>query len=449
MTLWMRLKELRRYPSAMAGVFVMLLLVLMSIYAVVRYPYSQAITLWRAGEMVWLENPRNAAPKWFNWFGADLPETIILTPEKGRVLATEALGGGGKRQTVLYTFDYPWKGGFPREISIFFESTYVRTPPQVLLFWRTPDGREINLGTQVLRRSGRYLLSADPALIKRLGDRPPHEALFARPALAANAGGPERPLPGRYELICDIFTFEPESEVKLKTIIYGQVHGWAGTDHLRRDISIALLWGAPIAIAFGMSAALTLTLWYLTISALGAWFGGWIDALVDRLTELRMILPLLPILIMIGMFFSRSLWLILAVIIAYGLIGGSKGYRAMFLQARALPYLEAARAYGAGNFRIVFRYLVPRFLPLAIPAFVQAIPSYVFLEASLALLGLGDPLLPTWGKIIQDAYSQGALFVGYYYWILLPAAMLLVTGVGFAMVGMALDRIFNPKLRTL
>ena len=442
MNLWMRLRELRRYPSAMVGIGVIFLLCFMSIYAMIRYPYQEAIALWRAGETVWLEVPRNAAPKWFNWFGADLPETIKLSSDKAQVLAFEDFGGVTRR-VLLFSFDFLWRGGFPKEIAVFYEATYARTPPKVSFSWRTPDGREIFLSSLTLRASGRYLPMADTALMRRLGGRPPHEALFARP------DDPSRPLVGRYELVAEVFSFEPETVVWLRPIIYGQVYGWAGTDHLRRDISIALLWGAPIAIAFGMSVALTLTFWYLSISALGAWFGGWVDALVDRLTELRMILPLLPILIMVGMFFSRSLWIILAVLILYGLIGGSKGYRAMYLQARALPYLEAARAYGAGSFRIIFRYLVPRFLPLAIPAFVQAIPGYVFLEASLAILGLGDPLLPTWGKVIQDAYSQGALFVGYYYWILLPAAMLFVTGVGFAMVGMALDRVFNPRLRTL
>jgi peptide/nickel transport system permease protein len=82
-----------------------------------------------------------------------------------------------------------------------------------------------------------------------------------------------------------------------------------------------------------------------------------------------------------------------------------------------------------------------------IPGLVSAVPAFVFLEASLAVLGLGDPVLPTWGKIIQDANSNGALYRGYYYWILEPAVLLMATGLGFAMLGFALDRIFNPKLR--
>jgi peptide/nickel transport system permease protein len=73
----------------------------------------------------------------------------------------------------------------------------------------------------------------------------------------------------------------------------------------------------------------------------------------------------------------------------------------------------------------------------------------VFLEASLAVLGLGDPTLPTWGKVIQNANAEGALHKGYYYWILEPAALLMLAGLAFAMVGFALDRVFNPRLREL
>jgi peptide/nickel transport system permease protein len=88
-------------------------------------------------------------------------------------------------------------------------------------------------------------------------------------------------------------------------------------------------------------------------------------------------------------------------------------------------------------------------IPLLIPGLVSAVPTFVFLEASLAVLGLGDPVLPTWGKIINDAYVNGALYKGEYYWIVEPAVLLMITGLGFAMLGFALDRIFNPRLREL
>jgi peptide/nickel transport system permease protein len=84
---------------------------------------------------------------------------------------------------------------------------------------------------------------------------------------------------------------------------------------------------------------------------------------------------------------------------------------------------------------------------MLIPQFIVLIPAYVFLEASLAVLGLGDPILPTWGKIIDDSRSNGALFQGFYYWVLEPSALLMFTGLAFSMLGFALDRIFNPRLR--
>jgi peptide/nickel transport system permease protein len=188
----------------------------------------------------------------------------------------------------------------------------------------------------------------------------------------------------------------------------------------------------------------------MVIAAFGTWFGGWVDDFIQRITEVNLVLPFLPILIMIGTFYSRGIFLMLGVTILLSIFGGSiKNYRAIFLQIKAASYIEAAQAYGANNARIILNYMVPRIVPLIIPALVTLIPTYVFLEASLAVLGLGDPVLPTWGKIINDAQSNGALYQGYYYWVLEPAVLLMVTGLAFALVGFALDRIFNPRLRGL
>ena len=211
---------------------------------------------------------------------------------------------------------------------------------------------------------------------------------------------------------------------------------------------IPLLWGAPVALTFGLIASLGSSVLTMIIAALGTWYSGWIDELIQRITEVNLVLPFLSILIMIGTFYSRSLWVILGATIALSIFTGAiKGFRSIFLQVKESMYIEAARAYGANGTRIVFFYLIPRMIPLLIPGLVSSVPAFVFLEASLAVLGLGDPVLPTWGKIIQDANMNGALYRGYYYWILEPTVLLMITGLGFAMLGFALDRIFNPKLR--
>jgi peptide/nickel transport system permease protein len=258
------------------------------------------------------------------------------------------------------------------------------------------------------------------------------------------------PLKGTYTLHIDGITFEEGSTLNAELVMHGQVAGIAGTDHQRRDLSVALLWGTPVALAFGLLAAVGTTITTMIIAAIGVWYGGWVDEVIQRITEVSLVLPLLPILIMVGTFYSRSIWVILGVTILLSIFGGAiKTYRAVFLQVKESPYIEAARAYGASNVRIIFTYLIPRIVPMLIPQLVILIPSFVFLEASLAVLGLGDPILPTWGKVIDDARSNGALYKGLYYWILEPAVLLMLTGLAFAMLGFSLDRIFNPRLRGL
>jgi peptide/nickel transport system permease protein len=104
---------------------------------------------------------------------------------------------------------------------------------------------------------------------------------------------------------------------------------------------------------------------------------------------------------------------------------------------------------GRVNLRLIVRYMTPRVIPVLVPGFVTLIPSLVFLEASLGVLGLGDPVLPTWGKVLNDASTNGALYKGYYYWVLSPSVLLMITALGFSLLGFALDRIFNPRLREL
>jgi peptide/nickel transport system permease protein len=233
-------------------------------------------------------------------------------------------------------------------------------------------------------------------------------------------------------------------------VFHGRLFGLAGTDHQRRDLVVPLLWGAPVALIFGLAASLGTLVLTMIIAAIGTWYGGWVDELIQRITEVNLVLPFLSILVMVGVFYSRSIWVILGVTVALSIFTGSiKSYRAIFLQVKESMYIEAARAYGASDLRIIFQYLIPRMIPLLIPGLVSSVPAFVFLEASIAVLGLGDPVLPTWGKIINDADTNGALYKGYYYWIVEPAVLLTITGFGFAMLGFALDRIFNPRLREM
>jgi peptide/nickel transport system permease protein len=243
------------------------------------------------------------------------------------------------------------------------------------------------------------------------------------------------------------YLFEEGSDLQARMVLYGQVYGLAGTDHERRDLMVAMLWGAPVALVFGLVGAVGTSLLTIAIAAVGVWFGGWVDNLIQRVSEVNLILPALPLAITVYLVYAKSVWVILGVMVLLNVFGSAlKNFRAMFLQVKASGYIEAARVYGAGNWRIVFLYLVPRIMPVLVPQLVIMIPGYVFLEATLAFLGVSDVYLPTWGKVINDALTCN-VFEGHYYWVLEPVALLLLTGLAFALVGFALDRILNPRLR--
>lgn len=441
------LRDLTNYPSAIAGLLIIGFLIVLAIYTLLAIPYGEAIRLWRGGEDVWQEYPKNAPPAWTNVLTrANLPETIALGSADGTAVKENVDLGDLDEILISFEFDYEYDD-FPQELILFLQAQYDEKQPHVSIMWFTPDGREIRIGELSARSSETYRFAQDERLQRRLGGLSPEKGLFVDPN-----SDPDNPTPlkGTYQMEVSGILFEAGDDLDARFISYGKVHGIAGTDHRRRDLMVALLWGTPIALAFGLLAAVGTTVTTMTIAALGVWFGGIIDSTIQRITEVNLILPVLPILIMVGTFYSRSIWLMLGVVILLSIFGsGIKTFRAVFLQVKESPYIEAAQAYGAGNWRIVVYYLIPRIVPLLIPQLVVLIPTFVFLEASLAVLGLGDPVLPTWGKVIDDANSQGALYNGYYYWVLQPAALLMLTGLGFSMVGFALDRIFNPRLRGL
>jgi peptide/nickel transport system permease protein len=436
------LRELKQYPSALIGSLMILGLIEIAVYTIVTIPYSEAIRLWRGGQDVWYQNPVNAQPAWMNLFRREkLPESFAIPSDESNKKVTQNAEGFNVIE-IDYPFEYDFDS-FPQELTLFLKADYDEKQPHASVTLLTPDERELRVADFSVAAAQTFIFSQDSRLTRRLGGLSPREGLFAIPD-----SDPPRPLHGTYTLKIRALTFEKDSDINAEFVLYGHVAGWAGTDHMRRDLGVALLWGTPIALSFGLIAALGTTVTTMIIAAIGVWYGGWVDGLIQRITEVNLVLPFLPLLIMIGTFYSRSIWVILTATILLSIFGGAIiTYRAVFLQVKESPYIEAAQAYGAKDLRIVLLYLIPRIIPLLIPQMVTLIPTFVFLEASLAVLGLGDPVLPTWGKVITDAISNGALYQGQYYWILQPALLLMLTGLAFAMLGFVLDRVFNPRLR--
>ncbi len=457
-------KQLLLYRSALIGLAIILVLVGISVYTIFAIPYDEAVRLWRAGEQHWLSNPRNALPSWVNLFSSKkLPETIVLDTSEPKPGASKVIVPVLERFSQVridFSFDYQYDD-FPSELNLFFKSRFNVSAPKLTIHWVKPNGEDYALNTMIISKEDSYYISNDDRLAKELRglisakinrtigyDAPVALLLFAEEDVSILDPSTARVMKGTYRLWIEGMAFETNVDVDACLVVYGKVYGWAGTDHLRRDLGIALLWGTPIALSFGVVAAVSIVLIQMFIGAISAWFFGKVDTALQRVTEVFMVLPFLPVVIMISTFYKINIWVLLLVVIGLTAFGsGVKSYRAMFLQIKEFPYVEAAKAYGASGFRIIVRYLIPKVLPTMIPSMVLSVPDFVFLEAALAILGLGDPLAPTWGKIIDDAFTYGALYKGLYHWVLEPSVMLAVTSLSFAMLGLALDKIFNPRLK--
>jgi peptide/nickel transport system permease protein len=450
-------EQLRLYPSAIFGLTVILLLIVGSLYALGALPYEK-IGLDYSRNRATGRNlrPRTAAPAWLNLFRATPQLSNLLIDENSSNVAVtrETLENGWVQKTVTYEFDYRYKE-MPSDLFLYLDSTYEDKIPFISFEWTTPDGRTIPFKPKAMGGEENYNLQAGINSRGLLMEHPEWKNWFVTDGqyptpvyklLLAKPGSKEMvPLQGTYKFKIISLLFEEKSDVQAQLVVLGQVYGLVGTDYWRRDLLVPLLWGMPFSLVIGFMGTFITTLIAMLLPAVGVWFGGWLDTMLQRLTEINMVLPGLAIASIVYALHGVHIWIILAVVVVLNALGAPiKSFRSAFLQAKEAPYIEMSRSYGASDFRIITRYLVPRILPVLIPYLVMQIPTFIFLEATLGFFRIRS-VYPSWGRIIYEGLAQGALY-GSPFWVLEPIFLLLLTGLAFAMLGLALERILNPRV---
>ncbi len=440
-------KNIFKYPLASIGLLIILIIFVVSIGTMITFPYEEAVAYWHGDH--WLKSPRLARPVWFNYFTKDkLPESFYFDSTRETqdgLMRKVNLAGSENMQEMQLSFDFEFTADeFPQDLIIHFSSDFEEKAPFSIISLVTPDGRELELKqTRVIDKSYFAFSYEDLARVNKENELTMVQKAFGDPVEDFS-----RPLKGKYKLNILIYLFEEGSDVDAQGVLHGQVYGLFGTDKQRRDLTVAMLWGTPIVLTFGLMGVLGSAITIL-LAAIGAWYGGLFDEILQRITEINVTIPAIMIVVMVYFLYSKSIWVIMTVVILMNVFGNDlKEYRAMFIQLREEPYIEAAKSYGSTNMRIIFKYMFPRIIPVMIPHLVIAIPGYVFMEATLAFLGVSPPYMPTWGKVINQALSEGT-FQGHYFWVLEPLTLALLTGLAFTFVGFALDRILNPRLRDL
>ncbi|MCE4598681.1 MAG: ABC transporter permease [Desulfurococcales archaeon] len=241
---------------------------------------------------------------------------------------------------------------------------------------------------------------------------------------------------------------------KLSIVVMGSAYGLFGTDVMGRDLALGIFYGFPVAVVIGLFAAVSSVLIGLVIGVISGYYGGLIDEIIQRIIDILANIPLLPILILVGVAIQENPnygpWSKLFIIIGFLVILGWGGLaiivRSMTLSIKAEPYIEAARAIGASNRRIIFRHIIPQIIPYAMASLVFSVPGAIIIEAGLSVLGI-EHGLPTWGKILADAQANRGVAYTMWWWILPPGLMLAITSLAFVLLGLAIETIVEPRLR--
>jgi len=450
-------QELGRYPSAIFGLTVIFILLAGSIYAVAFLPYAQVGKDYEQKRLTGRSYiPQTAMPAWVNLFHhPPLLSTLIMDQNsKETNVAVRTLENGWIEKTITFTLDYSYKE-VPSDVFLYFDPSYIEKLPFVTLEWKYPDGRSLELKRTIAEPGSSYDFESSIPVLQLLKQYPEWKNWFVtnvqytKPAftlLFANPGSTQpAPQRGTYQLTITSLLFEQDSDLQVQFVLLGQVYGPVGTDYARRDLIVPLFWGMPFALFIGLLGTLITTLVAMLLPAIGVWYGGWVDTLVQRLSEINMVLPGLAIAVLVNVLFNWNIWVILGIVVVLSAFGSPlKTIRSALLQAKEAPYIESARSYGASNIRIITHYLLPRIMPVLIPQLVTQVPSFIFWEATLGFFNI-QSTYPTWGRIIYDGLAYFTLY-GSPFWVLEPIALLLLTGLAFAMLGSALERILNPRI---
>ena len=222
---------------------------------------------------------------------------------------------------------------------------------------------------------------------------------------------------------------------------------WMGTDIQGRDVWARLIYGARISLAVGLGSQSIALLLGLTLGLIAGYYGRWVDELVMRLADVTLAFPTLLLLIALVAALQPSLTVVFVTIGIVGWAGMARIVRGQVLVVRQLEYVQAIRALGARDFRIILRHVLPNVIAPVVIAATLGVAGAIMAEAALSFLGLGvQPPTPSWGAMIADARDlsqlRGAPWTSLFPGLAIGAAVL-----GFNLVGDALRDALDPRFR--
>ena len=443
--------EFLRSKIGIAGISILAILVTVSIVAIVAIP-NETFSQWN-NPGNWISYPKVAIPVWVNFFLVEkIPEHKILDDPIEKTVTSGEISLVSHQFGLNFDYD-----DFPNDFIYEFSTEYSGAPLLEIQVIR-PDGIKLELQSTSLPYSEsktvhtERIFSTDESIRKKLFLQS-EQFDFSLNRLSSedivfSQTNSHKPLKGDYSFMVNLYGIDSENKIPESTLIVGgKAFGLMGTDELRRDLAIGLLWGTPLALFIGIVVAIASVVMGLLYGVYAGYRGKKTDEVLMRFNDVIYALPALPFLIILSVTISNSIFLMIGFLTIFGWVGVAKVSRSMALQIKTRGYIDAAEMMGQKRSKIILRHILPQLLPYAFASIAISVPAAITTEAGLSFLGLGDPSFPTWGQILHDANVYGAASRGLWWWIMPPGVMIAITGLAFVFIGNALDVIVNPKLR--
>ena len=466
------LREILASWAGKIGLTLAAILTLSAALVVITFPLDFGPSRWSA-PATWADYPKAVPPAWTAAFSGERPAEHRIIEASEPSQTTER--GGARVDVYDLAFEHDADQA-PTFLSFSLgEVSYLGRPPSLSAVLQRPDGTEVTLLRTTVHgpRPGeeppfvrhdetplRVLVSAEPETAQAVSElyveaygveMPASDisedvtaALFGVPG----EDGTIEPLRGEYTVQVRAALADPADRLAwLRLVVGGSVYGLLGTDGGGRDLAEGLAFGLPVALLIGLVAATVSTVIGTGLGLLSGYKGGRVDLLIQRAADVVNNVPLLPLLIFFVFVMGAQLWLILLLLVAFSWPGLTILVRSMVLGLSGSQEVEAARALGASSRHILVKHIFPHTAPYVFTQLIFFVPAVILAEAGLSFLGLGDPSLPTWGQILEDGFRTGAVFLGYWWWVVSPGLFIVITAVTFMLLALAMEPIVNPRLR--